>query len=262
MLPFRQLLKPNTPFSWSDQLNQLLKPNTPFSWSDQLNLLFEESKAVIISEIAEGVRIFNKAKPTCLATDWSKTGIGFGLFQKHCQCSSTHPFCCHTGWKVIRVGSRFTHSAESRYAPVEGEALAVADALDKTRYFVLGCDDLILAVDHKPLLKVLGDRSLEDIPNARLRNLIEKNLHYKFRLVHIPGAKYRAADGMSRHPTGRAEKMTLTDDISAILQIGPTCLHLIPHYHTHSSLASACQTRMHLHATLLMMLSPQLPPWP
>ena len=53
---------------------------------------------------------------------------------------------------------------------MEGEALAVADALDKARYFVLGCEDLILAVDHKPLLKVLGDRSLEDIPNARLRN--------------------------------------------------------------------------------------------
>ena len=115
MLPFRQLLK----------------PNTPFSWSNQLNLLFEESKAVIISEIDEGVRIFDKAKPTCLATDWSKTGIGFWLFQKHCQCSSTHPFCCPTGWKVTLVGSRFTHSAESRYAPVEGEALAVADALDK-----------------------------------------------------------------------------------------------------------------------------------
>ena len=86
------------------------------------------------------------------------------------------------------VGSRFTHSAESRYAPVEGEALAVADALDKSRYFVLGCDDLIVAVDHKPLLKILGDRSLEGIPNARLRNL-EKTLRYKFRLVHIPGAK-------------------------------------------------------------------------
>ena len=62
------------------------------------------------------------------------------------------------------VGSRFTHAAESRYAPVEGEALAVADALDKARYLVLGCRDLILAVDHKPLLKFLGDRALDDIP--------------------------------------------------------------------------------------------------
>jgi hypothetical protein len=40
------------------------------------------------------------------------------------------------------------------------------------RYFVLGCDDLILAVDLKPLLKIFSDRSLEDISNSRLRNYL------------------------------------------------------------------------------------------
>ena len=35
----------------------------------------------------------------------------------------------------------------------------MVDALDKARFFVLGCADLILAVDHKPLLKIHGDRS-------------------------------------------------------------------------------------------------------
>ena len=201
MLPFRQLLKPGTPFKWDSELNEL----------------FEESKSVIIEEIEEGVRIFDKSKPTCLATDWSKTGIGFWLFQKHCHCPSTEPFCCRTGWKVTLVGSRFTHAAESRYAPVEGEALAVADALDKARFFVLGCSDLIIAVDHKPLLKVFSDRSLEEISNARLRNLKEKTLRYKFRMVHIPGVRHRAADAVSRHPTGptNPDMMPLPDDIAA-----------------------------------------------
>ena len=53
------------------------------------------------------------------------------------------------------VGSRFTHPKESRYAPIEGEALAVADALDKARHFVLGCNNLVIAVDHKPLRRYL-----------------------------------------------------------------------------------------------------------
>ena len=140
---------------------------------------------MIISEIEEGVRIFDKTKPTCLATDWSKTSVGFWLLQKHCQCQTTKPFYCHTGWKITLVGSHFTHPAESRYAPVEGEALTVADALDRARYFVLGYENLVIAVDHKPLLKILGDRSLEQIPNARLCNLKEKTLCYKFCLVHI-----------------------------------------------------------------------------
>lgn len=50
MLPFRELLKPGTPFHWDDTLDKI----------------FKESKEVIISEIEEGVRIFDKFKPTCL----------------------------------------------------------------------------------------------------------------------------------------------------------------------------------------------------
>ena len=121
MLPFRNLLKPATMFHWDGSLNQL----------------FEESKTVIVSEISDGVKIFDKTKPTCLATNWSRHGIGFWLFQKHCSCPSIGLFCCRQGWKITLVGSRFTHPAESRYVPIEGEALAVADALDKARHFVL-----------------------------------------------------------------------------------------------------------------------------
>ena len=136
---------------------ELLRPGSRYQWNVELDDLFAESKAVIIKEIENGVRIFDKAKPTCLATDWSKTGIGFWLLQKHCSCPDIKPFCCHGGWKVVMVGSRFTHPAESRYAPVEGEALAVVDALDKARYFVLGCENLIVTVDYKPLLKLFGE---------------------------------------------------------------------------------------------------------
>ena len=202
MLPFRELLK----------------PGATFHWDENLNTLFEKSKTIITTEINEGVRIFDKSRPTCLATDWSKDGIGFWLLQKHCECTSTEPFCCRTGWKISLVGSRFTHAAESRYAPVEGEALAVVDALDKARFFVLGCTDLIIAVDHKPLLKLFGDRSLEKIPNPRLRNLKEKTLRYKFRMTHVPGIRHRAADAVSRHPTGTESptKLHLPDDMAGI----------------------------------------------
>ena len=201
MLPFRSLLKPSTPFEWTDALQQA----------------FDSSKLAIIAEIEHGVTIYDKTKPTCLATDWSKHGIGYWLFQKHCQCPSTDLFCCREGWRITLVGSRFTHPAESRYAPIEGEALAVADALDKARHFVLGCHDLTIAVDHRPLLKIFGDRSL-DISNARLRNLKEKTLRYRFSMVHIPGVKNRAPDTLSRHPTGdpSPDRLHLQDDVSSI----------------------------------------------
>lgn len=153
-----------------------MKPGTPYVWDETLESAFQESKTVIASEIAEGVKIFDPQKPTCLATDWSKSGTGFWLLQKHCTCVKIEPFCCHSGWRIRLFGSRFTHPAESCYAPVKGEALAVVDALVKARSFVLGCADLVLAVDHKPLLKIFGDCILEDILYPRLRNLKEKTL--------------------------------------------------------------------------------------
>ena len=45
-----------------------------------------------------------------------------------------------------------TVSVITRYALIEGEALAVVDALAKARFFVLGWEIFIVAVDHKPLL--------------------------------------------------------------------------------------------------------------
>ena len=93
------------------------------------------------------------ARPTCLATDWSKDGIDHWLLQRHCTCEKVKLFCFNSGWKTTLVGSRFTHAAESRDATIEDEALAVADALNKMKYFVLGCQD-VTAVNHKPLLKI------------------------------------------------------------------------------------------------------------
>ena len=169
-----------------------------------------------MEEIHKGVEIYDKKKPTCLATDWCKEGIGFWLLQKHCKCSQVKPLCCKTGWKVTLVGSRFTSGAESRYAPIEGEALAVVDALNKARHFVLGCEDLIIAVDHKPLIKVFGDRSLAEISNPRLLNLKEKTLQFRFRMIHVPGVRHAAADAISRHPISDPQQLPLPDDIATL----------------------------------------------
>ena len=134
---------------------------------------------------------------------WPQTGQNTGLVTG---CSrSTAPVPLMTSSAANKAGRspcRFTHAAESRCTPIEGEALAVADAVDKARHFVLGCKNLTVTVDHQPLLKIFGDRSLDNISNTRLRNLKEKTLRYCFKMVYIPGVKNKAADTMSRHPSG------------------------------------------------------------
>ena len=149
----------------------LLSPKTKFRWDDELDQAFRNSKAASIQEVREGVEIFDPARKTCLSPDWSAIGIGYRMHQQHCECASLTPGCCPDGWRITLVGSRFLRDAEKRYAPIEGEALAIAWALEDSRFFSFGCKNLVIATDHKPLVKVLGDRALDDIRNARLFRL-------------------------------------------------------------------------------------------
>ena len=204
-------------FSMAKQMQpfrHLLKPSNKFVWTDELESLFRQSKDIIINEMRDGVRLFRTSRPTCLSTDWSTQGIGFLLRQKYCQCTTIHPACCPDGWKLCLVGSRFTSPAESRYSPIEGEALAVAYALHQTKYYILGCDDLIVATDHKPLLQILNDRPLAEIQNRRLLNLKEKTLPFRFRIIHVSGRSNQGPDATSRYPAHQSGHLNLPCDPS------------------------------------------------
>ena len=109
------------------------------------------------------------------------------------------------------AGSRFTPPAEPRYAPIEGEAFAVVYGMESARHFVLGCDNLVVATDYKPLLGVLN-RHLGDIKNERLLSLKEKTLPYRFSIIHIPGQNQKAPDANSRKHTDDAKKLPLHSD--------------------------------------------------
>ena len=177
----------------------LLSSKVPFQWSPELQEAFTESKKEIIKQCELGVRSFDPALPTALATDWSKLGMGFWLTQKHCSCLGTTPGCCNTGWQTVYCGSRFCSSAESRYHPIEGEALASINGLDKCKFFVLGLSNLTLCLDHKPLIGIFGDKNnLEEIHNPRLLNFKIKSMKFSFKPIHVPGKKNVVPDTFSR----------------------------------------------------------------
>ena len=107
MAPFRELLRTKY---------------RKFYWDVTLDKLFEESKRNIVREIEERVKTFEMNRTTCLSTDYSKTGIGYFLFQKHCRCpTELGPNCGENHWKIILAGFRFTKDAESHYSPIEEE---------------------------------------------------------------------------------------------------------------------------------------------
>ena len=85
-------------------------------------------------------------------------------------------------------------AAEKRYAAIEEEALAVAWRLEQSRYFTPGCSNLLVVTDHKPLVKIFGNRTLDEIANTRLFRLKQRTLPWQFRMAYLPGKTNYAAD--------------------------------------------------------------------
>ena len=184
--------------SLMDPFRHLLSSKVPFCWSPELEEAFQLSKQEIVRQCEAGVKSFDTSLPTCLATDWSKMGMGFWLCQKHCSCPGKTPGCCSTGWQTVFMGSRFCSQAEQSYAPIEGEALAAAWAARKCRYFLLGLKDFQLALYHKPLIPIFGTRALDLIINPRIMNQRVKLLPYRYTPVHIAGKANVTPDQLSR----------------------------------------------------------------
>ena len=199
-----------------EPFREALKKGRKFYWDDTLETLFQRSKNEIVQQVKAGVQAYDLQKPTCLTTDWCKTGIGFVLTQKHCKCSGpANPNCGEGHWRIVHAGSRFTRQNErDLFSPTEGECLAAVFGLEKCRMYTLGCPNLLLVVDHQPLTGILNDRSLDSIENPRLLKLKEKTLKYDFTITYTPGSSkaIQAADALSRYPASDTENVTKQED--------------------------------------------------
>ena len=198
----------------------LLASKAPFAWSPELDAAFQASKEEILRQCEQGVRTFDPNRRTCLATDWSKTGLGFWLCQQRCNCSTGVPGCCPNGWQTVYVGSRFCSGAEQRYAPIEGEALAAAWATNKCRYFLLGLH-FLLAVDHKPLLPIFSTKALDMIFNPRIRNQRVKLLPFAYTPIHVAGKANVTPDTLSRRTDSPVSPPTPAVDLLDITNVEP-----------------------------------------
>ena len=187
----------------------LLKPSVKFEWTEQLDRAFQESKLEIVRMVENGVKMYDPELVTCLSSDFCKTGLGWILQQKICECEVVSPRCCNDGWRLVLAGGRFTIPAETRYSPTEGEALAVAVGLESSRYYTLGCPRLYIATDHKPLISILGDRALDTVVNPRLLKIKERTLAWRYDMVYVPGKKQAAADTLSRRKCEKVAGLAL-----------------------------------------------------
>ena len=103
-------------------------------------------------------------------------------------------------WELVQAGSRFLSDAESRYAVIELECLAVAWAIKKCHTFLAGIDQFTVITDHNPLIPILNTHRLDEIENPRLQRLRTRIMAYKFTARWQKGSQHEAADALSRFP--------------------------------------------------------------
>ena len=51
--------------------------------------------------------------------------------------------------------------------------------MEDTKYYTMGCKQLYVATEYKPLVSVLRDQSLTDVQNPRLARIKEKTLWWQ-----------------------------------------------------------------------------------
>ena len=125
---------------------------------------------------------------TKVKADSSSYGLGAVLSQKS-EDGTWHP---------VAYASRSLSSTEKRYAKVEKEALASAWACNRFEDYLIGLK-FILETDHKPLVALLGTKSLDELP-AHIQRIRMRLMRFSYAVVHVPGKELYTADTLSRAP--------------------------------------------------------------
>ena len=103
-------------------------------------------------------------------------------------------------WQPVAFASRRLTEAEAKYAQIEKEALAITWACAKFDFYLVGTH-FEVETDHKPLVKLLGESDLANLP-LRCQRFKLRLMRYTFTIFHTPGSQMILADLLSRPTFG------------------------------------------------------------
>jgi len=167
-------------------LRPLLSTKNEFLWSPEHEQAFTKAKEHLTT--VPTLAYFSLNKPTRLCTNASRHGLGFVLQQQQPETKQ---------WLLVQAGSRFLTPAESRYAVIELELLAVAWAIMKCKLFLRGLQNFQIITDHSPLVPILNSHRMDEIDNPRLQRLRTKLMAYSFTAMWCKGSSNTAPDALS-----------------------------------------------------------------
>lgn len=193
-LGFVQFLAPFIPnlAEKSAVLRDLLKKEVPFVWESH----HQASVNAIKNSVSETstLRYFDTTKTPTLQVDASIKGLGASLLQEG---------------QPVAYASKALSDAETRYACIERELLAVVFGVQRFHTYLYGRPFKVIT-DHKPLVMIL-QKPLTSAP-PRLQRMLLKLQGYNFEISHQPGTTMSLADTLSRLPN-RDNKQEIDLDV-------------------------------------------------
>jgi predicted Fe-S protein YdhL (DUF1289 family) len=177
-----------------EPLRQLTHQDAVWMWKHEHDAAFEKIKSMVTT--APLLKFYNPEEELTIQCDASEKGLGAALMQNG---------------QPIAFTSRALTDAETRYAQIEKEMLAVVYALQKFDQYAYG-REVTIESDHKPL-EAIATKPLRCAPK-RLQGMLLKAQKYDISITYKPGAKMYLADTLSRaylkdgsNPQGEFERI-------------------------------------------------------
>ena len=188
MCQYNALFMFGEPETYSDitaPLRNLTRKKVPFKWDEACQNAFQKLKEGLCSDRV--IAPWAPDRKTKLVVDRGPKGISATLFQKE-------PDTGH--YKTINYSSRSLTETEQRYAPIEGESLAILFGVKTNRMYLHGMKfDTI--TDHEPLVSLYNNQQRE--APARIENHRLKLQQYRMTVKYEKGST-NPTDYNSRHP--------------------------------------------------------------
>ena len=115
-------------------------------------------------------------------------------------------------WKPVAYASRALSNTEQWYAQIGKEALATTWACERFAEFLIG-KDFHVETDHKPLVPLLGSKSLDELP-PRIQRLRMRLMRFSYTISHVPGKDIATADVLSRAPIENTAEGLQEEEVS------------------------------------------------
>lgn len=167
-------------------LRDLLRKSSMWSWGSQQQQAFDSIKQDLTTP--PGLALYDPNAETLVSADASSYGMGAVLLQRRDD----------TDWKPVAYASRSLSNTEQRYAQIEKEALASTWACERFSEFLLG-KSFFIETDHKPLVPLLGSKTLDELP-PRIQRLRMRLMRFSYSISHVAGKDLATADVLSRAP--------------------------------------------------------------